>query len=363
MINRGVFVKKSLLILWLSIFVFAMVSCAGFAGPDDGILPPDDAEAVSPEEKNEITISMVGDMIFYWNVEASMKKYGDGYVFEGYGPMMKKSDIVLGNLETSISRRGKPAEDKQYTFRGRPEVLKALKDNNFSAVSIANNHVLDFGMDAFLDTLSHLKKHELSYAGGGRNREEADKGTIIERNGIKVGFLAFTKVVPVVEWYARKNKPGIVGAYKVHEQEFVRTIKEMKTNCDVLVVSVHWGKEASTEIRDEERYIGRSMIDAGADIIMGHHPHVVQGIEIYKDKPIFYSLGNFIFTKSKLDISNKTIMATVTADDKGNISNIEIIPGNIVNGKPTPMEGIERDEFIKYFNGLNVNYTVVNSEI
>ena len=249
-------------------------------------------------------------------------------------------------------------EDKQYTFRGRPEVLKVLKDNNFTAVSIANNHVLDFGHDAFLDTLDNLKKYELLYAGGGRNREEADKGIIIEKNGIKVGFLAFTKVVPVVEWYAGKNKPGIVGAYKAHEPQFVKAIQHIKKNCDVLVVSVHWGKEASIEIRDEERYIGCSMIDAGADIIMGHHPHVVQGMEIYKGKPIFYSLGNFIFTQSKLDISNKTIMAIVTVDDKANITDIEVIPGNIANGRPMPMEGPEKEKFIKYFNSLNVNYEI-----
>lgn len=351
--------KRLQMALFLLMFVFMISSCTGLAEVDDGeAVQGEETRFEEPDDKKKITISMVGDMLFYGTVDSYMKKHGDGFVLEGYGPLMKKSDIVLGNLETSISHRGKPMEDKQYTFRGRPEVLKILKENNFSAVSIANNHVLDFGVDAFLDTLDNLEKYELLYAGGGRNREEADKGTIIEKKGIKVGFLAFTKVVPVVDWYAGKNKPGIVGAYRVHEQEFIKTIQEMKKNCDVLVVSVHWGKEGTTTIRDEEKYISRSMIDAGADIIMGHHPHVVQGIEIYKDKPIFYSLGNFIFTKSKIDISNKTIMASVEVDQEGNISDIHVIPGTIVNGKPTPMEGIERDNFIKYLNGLNVNYVL-----
>lgn len=349
--------RRSLVILCLLILVIIAASCAGFAGADDRVSPPAEEGEIAPEEENKnITISMVGDMIFYWSVEASMKKYGDGFVLEGYGPLMRQSDIVLGNLETPVSKRGKPMEDKQFTFRGRPEILKILKDNNFSAVSIANNHVLDFGPDAFLDTLDNLREYELLYAGGGRNKDEADKGVIIEKNGIKVGFLAYTKVVPVVDWYAKKNRPGIVGAYKVHEKEFVNAIREAKNNCDVLVVSVHWGKEASTEIKDEEKYIGHSMIDAGADIIMGHHPHVVQGMEMYKGKPIFYSLGNFIFTRSKLDISNKTMMATVTIDGEGKISDIHVIPGTIVSGKPTPMENIEREEFIKYLNSMNINY-------
>lgn len=351
--------KRLLIALCLLMLMFLLTFCKGFAEiGNEGTVPEGEASTEEPEETKTVTISMVGDMLFYGTVDSYMKKYGDAYVLEGYGPLIKKSDIVLGNLETPMSHRGEPMEEKQYTFRGRPEVLKILKENNFSAVSIANNHVLDYGTDAFLDTLDNLKKYEILYAGGGINREEAEKGAIIERNGIKVGFLAFTKVVPVVDWYAGKNKPGIIGAYKVHEKEFVRIIQEMKMNCDVLVVSVHWGQEGTTTIRDEEKYIGRCMIDAGADIIMGHHPHIVQGIEIYKNKPIFYSLGNFIFTTSKVDICNKTIMANVEVDKEGNISDIHVIPGTIVNGKPTPMEGVERDNFIKYLNSLNVNYVL-----
>ena len=354
--------KRLLVALCLLMLVFMLTCCTGFAeNGDDEAVPEEETkaeEAEEPEETKTITISMVGDMIFHGTVEYFMKKHGDAYVFEGYGPLMKKSDIVLGNLETSISKRGKPMEDKQFTFRAKPEVLKVLRENNFSAVSIANNHVLDFGTDAFLDTLDNLKKNEILYAGGGRNREEAEKGAIIEKNGIKVGFLAFTKVVPVVDWYAGKNKPGIVGAYKVHEKEFVKAIQEKKKHCDVLVVSVHWGQEGTTTIRHEEKYIGRCMIDAGADIIMGHHPHVVQGIEIYKDKPIFYSLGNFIFTTSRTHINNKTIMANVVVDQDGNVLDIHVIPGTIANGKPTPMEGVERDNFIKHLNNLNVNYVL-----
>jgi poly-gamma-glutamate synthesis protein (capsule biosynthesis protein) len=359
--SRGDFVKRLLTVLCLLTLILVVASCAGFAEVDENQIteiPEEEIEPQSIEERKEVTISMVGDIIFYGSVESYMKKYGDHYLLESYGPLMKKSDIVLGNLETSISKRGVPVEDKQYTFRGKPEALKTLKNNNFTAVSIANNHVLDYGVEAFLDTLNYLEKYELLYAGGGRNKEEALKGILIEKNGIKVGFLAFTKVVPLVEWYAGKNKPGIIGAYMVHEKEFVKAIKDMKQNCDVLVVSVHWGKESSTVIREEEQYIGRRMIDAGADIIMGHHPHVVQGIEIYKGKPIFYSLGNFIFTKSRNDLNNKTIMANVTVDKEGNIIDINIIPGNINNGKPTPMEGAEKDSFIKHLNKMNVNYVV-----
>lgn len=316
------------------------------------------SKEIQEEEKKEATISMVGDMTFVKSVDTNIKKHGEGYILEGYGPYMKKSDIVLGNLETSVSLRGKAMENKEYTFRSSPAALKALKDNNFTAVSIANNHVLDYGRDAFSDTLNNLDKVGMLYAGGGRNKKEANAGVIIEKNGITVGFLAFSKVIPKVDWYATNIRSGIIGSYKVHEKEFVALIKEIKKNCDVLVVSVHWGKEYATAIRDEEKYIGHSMIDAGADVIMGHHPHVVQGLEIYKDKPIFYSLGNFIFYGFKNKLCNKTIMAEFKVNKKAEITNISIMPGNIINGRPIPMEGSEKEEFLKYFNKLSINYKI-----
>lgn len=316
------------------------------------------SKEIQEEEKKEATISMVGDMTFVKSVDTNIKKYGEGYILEGYGPYMKKSDIVLGNLETSVSLRGKAMENKEYTFRSSPAALKALKDNNFTAVSIANNHVLDYGRDAFSDTLNNLDKVGILYAGGGRNKKEANAGVIIEKNGITVGFLAFSKVIPKVDWYATNIRSGIIGSYKVHEKKFVALIKEIKKNCDVLVVSVHWGKEYATAIRDEEKYIGHSMIDAGADVIMGHHPHVVQGLEIYKDKPIFYSLGNFIFYGFKNKLCNKTIMAEFKVNKKAEITNISIMPGNIINGRPIPMEGSEKEEFLKYFNKLSINYKI-----
>jgi len=359
--SRGDFVNRLFKMLYLLMLIIVVSSCSDFAETDEDDIVEISQEEIEPqkiEERQEITISMVGDMIFHGSVESYMKKHGEDFILEAYGPLMKESDIVLGNLETCISNRGEPMEDKEYTFRGKPEALKILKDNNFTAVSIANNHVLDFGTEAFLDTMKHLEKNGLLFAGGGRNKEEALKGAVVEKNGIRVGFLAFTKVVPSVEWYAGKNKPGIVGAYKIHEKEFVKAIQDIKQVCDVLVVSVHWGQESSIVIREEEQYIARCMIDAGADIIMGHHPHVVQGIEIYKNKPIFYSLGNFIFTKSRIDLNNKTIMANVTVDKEGNIIDINVIPGNIINGKPTPMQDAERDSFISYLNALCVNYVI-----
>lgn len=329
-------------------------------------------EKIQPIEKNEavsipvseepveipekITISLVGDMMFAGSVGRVVNLKGEDYLFEGYSKHFKESDIVLGNLETAISHRGMPMEDKEYTFRSSPKMAAALKRHNFTAVSIANNHVLDYGYEAFDDTLKNLEDNGILYAGGGKNKEEAQKGIFIEKNGIKVGFIAFSRVVPVVDWYAGSKKPGIIGAYKVHEAEVLELLENLKTQCDILVVSVHWGKEHVLEAREQEMETARKMIDAGADIIMGHHPHVVQGIEMYNGKPIFYSLGNFIFSTSRLNISNKTVMAKVAVNSKGEVESVRVVPGTITEGRPLPMDEKQAAEFMEHLDRFNINF-------
>lgn len=306
-----------------------------------------------------ITIALTGDMMFDGYVGGVLKSKGGDYLFEGYKEYLGESDMVFGNLETCISHRGKPMEDKQYTFRSSSLAAAALKKHNFTAVSVANNHVLDYGYEAFEDTLKALEDNGILYAGGGRNKQEARRGAFIEKNGIKVGFIAFSRIVPVVDWYAGDKKPGIIGAYKVHEPEVLKLIAELKSKCDILVVSVHWGKEGTLEARVEETETARKMVDAGADIIMGHHPHVVQGIEMYKGKPIFYSLGNFIFTGSRSELGNKTVLAEVRINGEKKVEAVRVIPGMIKSGRPLPMDEKQGRDFMEHLNRYNINFELV----
>jgi poly-gamma-glutamate synthesis protein (capsule biosynthesis protein) len=263
--------------------------------------------------------------------------------------------MVFGNLESSLSYRGQPIKDKEYVFRSSPKVVPFLKQHKFSALSIANNHVLDYGPAAFTDIMKILKENGINYGGGGHNRQEAVEGVITEEKGLKVGFIAFTRVTPSVDWYAGAKKPGIIGAYKVHEAEVLKAVANLKPKCDILVVSLHWGKEGSTTIRGEEKELAHKLVDTGADVIMGHHPHVVQGIEIYKNRPIFYSLGNFFFTTSRAAICNKTIMATVRFGSNGEFKSVEAVPGIINYGRPIPMAEAQKIEFIEQLNKMNIN--------
>lgn len=307
------------------------------------------------EEPEELVLSFVGDLMFDKSVAGFIKSKGADYVFEGYAAHFKASDIVFGNLETSMSNKGQPMKDKEYTFRSSPQLAPYLKKYNFTALSIANNHVLDYGPLAFNDTMKVLKENGISYVGGGYNKQEASNGVIIEKKGVKIGFVAFTRVTPAVDWYAGAKKAGILGAYKVHEIEVLEAVKGLEGKCDLLVVSLHWGKEGSTAVREQEVELAHLLIDSGVDVIMGHHPHVVQRVEMYKGKPIFYSLGNFIFTTSRAEICNKTMMATVRYGNKGELKSVEAVPGMIKLGRPIPMEEPQKKEFIDYINKMNID--------
>ncbi len=307
------------------------------------------------DEQEELVLSFVGDMMFDRTVADFIKSKGEDYVFEGYEKHFKSSDIVFGNLETALSSGGQPIKDKEYTFRSSPKLAPYLKKYNFTALSIANNHVLDFGPSAFLDTMKLLKENGISYGGGGHNKQEAYNGVVIEKKGLNIGFIAFARVIPSVDWYAGAKKPGIIGAYKVHEAEVLEAVKSLDEKCDLLVVSLHWGKEESIAVRKEEAEFAHKLVDSGVDVILGHHPHVVQAIEMYKDRPIFYSLGNFFFTTSYSEICNKTIMATVRYDNKGKLKSVEAVPGMVKSGRPVPMDEVQKKEFIKYLNKMNIN--------
>ena len=313
---------------------------------------------VGIEEEQEInnatTISLVGDIFMDGSIRALIDRNGIDYPWEMVKEYFQNDDISIGNLETSITTRGKKWEDKQFNFRSDPKNLKAMKEVSLDVVSLANNHSLDYGYEGFLDTLDYLDKYEINRVGGGRNREEALKGLILEKDGVKIGVLGFSRVVPHVDWYATGKRPGIVGAYDVHINQVIDKVKEMKENVDILVISIHWGEEGSNTPRQNEIELARKLIDNGVDIIMGHHPHVLQGIEIYKGRPIFYSLGNFIFS-SRSESTRNTMIAQVILRDK-TIDKIRIIPCSIENGRPIPVAESDLEERLEYINSISKGF-------
>ena len=273
-----------------------------------------------------VTLVAVGDM----RLDGAV-----GRVIDADGPAaplsavrgLLRGDILFGNLECPVTKRGAKVE-KTWNFKVPPAHLAAI--SSFTVVSVANNHAFDYGPEGLLDTLGYLKKRGLKPVGAGRGRDEAERLVIVRRRGLKVGFLAFTSTFPKEAW-AKPGKPGV--AYSDFKR-FPAVISAARAKCDVLVVSFHGGVELADEPNDIQKAFAHDAIDAGADLVLGHHPHVLQPVEIYKGKPILYSLGNFLFV-SPAPETRWTTVARATLG-RGGVTSLSFEPVEIGPGRLAP---------------------------
>lgn len=246
--------------------------------------------AASATAEPVVSIAFVGDIML---AEAPGKYVKQGRdPFAPFAALLHSADIRVGNLECVISTLGSPEADKPFTFRAHPRNLTFLKQH-FDALSLANNHTGDFGPFAFDQMLTLLEKNKIGYFGGGANLSKAHTPFIIERHGLKIALLGYDEFFPR-SFEADVDKPGV--AWSEDEQvqfDIARARKEF--HADLVIPMMHWGWEHEGLASPRQRQLARLMIDAGADAVVGSHPHVTQDIEHYQGKPIIYSLGNFIF--------------------------------------------------------------------
>lgn len=298
-------------------------------------------EIVEPVIPKETTLIFVGDMMLTRGVETSVKKNFNGdynKLFENI-PEIKNADILFGNLEGPVSLVGNNVGSK-YSFRMNPSIIPAIKNAGFDIVSFANNHVGDWNVNAFKDTLARLASEDILKTGAGVDKTEVETPTIIEKNGIKFGFLGFSDVGPA--WMvAKENTPGILLASDPKMPEIIQKAKAMS---DVLIISIHWGDEYKTVHNARQEKIAKILIDNGADMVIGHHPHVIEDIREYNGKPIVYSLGNFIFDQSFSTNTMRGMLFEATFNEKDLKSFKKL---NITLNKKFQPEGIYTDEELK----------------
>ena len=253
---------------------------------------------VQPEEKEPVSLLFGGDIYLSEFVLNAYNQAGGiaGVLDEGLRAEIGAADLFIANQEFPFSDRGVPAADKQFTFRLPKEKVHLMQEIGADLVTLANNHALDYGTDALLDTCMVLDEAGILRIGAGANLEEAGRMEVVELDGRTYGFLGASRVFPVADWAAGVSHAGMLSAYD--PDALCEVIREARTRCDYLVVYVHWGIERNTMPEAYQRTQGRQYIDAGADLVVGSHPHVLQGIEYYNGKPILYSLGNFIFGSS-----------------------------------------------------------------
>jgi poly-gamma-glutamate synthesis protein (capsule biosynthesis protein) len=244
-------------------------------------------------KKEKITLFFVGDIMLDRGVKYSIEKYGKGdykFPFLKIVDELKKADILFGNLESVISDKGKKV-GSIYSFRADPEAIEGLKFAGFGILSVANNHIFDYGREAMEDSFKRLKEAKIDYLGGGFNEKEACSPIIKEIGKTKIAFLAFSNLGTPL-WAASEKKSGICWLEK---EKMERIINEIKKKADIVVVSFHYGEEYFSKPTQFQISISHSAIDSGANLVIGHHPHFVQPIEKYKSGWIAYSLGNFVF--------------------------------------------------------------------
>jgi poly-gamma-glutamate synthesis protein (capsule biosynthesis protein) len=276
----------------------------------------------------------VGDMMLAGAPGKAMQQGHDP--FAGFSKLFKDSDIRIGNLECVVATKGSEEPDKPNTFRAHPLSLKYLR-KYFDAVGLANNHSGDFGPEAFTEMLGLLKKNGIAYYGAGHKLKEAHTPVVFERNGIRIAILGYDEFQPR-NFEADHDRVGVAWS---EDEQVVRDIQAARKEwrADIVIPVMHWGWEEPVA-NARQRQLARLMIDAGADAVIGGHPHQVQDTERYKNKPIFYSLGNFVFDGFSLPENNLGWALRMELDKSG-VRNWQVHTAAISSkGIPSPTKQV-----------------------
>lgn len=286
------------------------------------------AAAEAPADP-EVVLAAVGDIRLDGPVAEAARKAGPAGPAAAVKDLLD-ADIVFGNLEEPLTSRGTKTT-KTWNFRAKPAQLKILKDAGFTVLNIANNHVWDYGREGFEDTLKALEKGGWDFVGGGRDRAAAEQVRTFETDdGLIVGIVGLTSTHPEAGW-AGKAKPGV--AYSDFDR-MKDIVGRAKKECDVLVVSFHGGTELAEDPNEIQKAVAHAAVDAGADLFIGHHPHVLQPVELYKGKPVLYSIGNFLFV-SPTPTTHASVVARIRLGRDG-VRAVDLHPIDTNYGRPKP---------------------------
>ncbi len=282
-------------------------------------------EKVPPQEEKTYTLLFTGDIMLNRGVKYMTEKHGEDYTFPflNIADTLQGADLLFGNLESMISDRGRKI-GSIYSFRAEPEAVEGLVFAGFDVVSLANNHAFDYDREAFKQTMEILREKEIAYTGGGFDKKEAHSPSVsLLKDGTRVGFLGYTEFLYPYA-FAEESRSGIT---VFSEENMKRDIEEAKRDIDFLVVTFHYGDEYRKEPNERQQFISRKAIDYGADIVIGHHPHVTQPVEEYKGKYIAYSLGNFVFDQYFSEETMRGFMLEVE------IKNFEVVGAKKIHYK------------------------------
>jgi poly-gamma-glutamate capsule biosynthesis protein CapA/YwtB (metallophosphatase superfamily) len=294
------------------------------------------------------TLCAVGDVNLGGDMSPILSANGFGYVWTGVSDKLRASTLTFANLECTMSNRGEQVQGKTFTFRGDPAALGALKEAGVDVVSQANNHARDFGATALVDSLGYLDQNGIKHCGAGVDYASAHQPAYLDAEGLRVAFLAYDDI-GYGGWYADTNYPGVCDATET--ARIVADVVAAKANADIVVVSFHWGTERKYTPDASQTNLAVLAIDNGADVVLGHHPHVDQGFQFYKGKLIANSLGNFVFSPGSTE--GHYSMLTELSMDASGFTGGKAWPVYINNGRPGIVGGAEGSNQISQVAGLS----------
>lgn len=323
---------------------------------EEEVLPPN---TYLLPDKETVTFTFAGDVLLDDSYAIMSTYRANGSVLEecidpALLEIMRNSDVFMINNEFPYTNRGTPLANKAFTFRANPANVEILHDMGVDIVSLANNHASDYGEVSLLDTFDTLENADIPYVGAGRNLEEASKVVYYQNGDMKIGIVSATEVerlaVPDTKG-ATENSPGTFRCFQNDALEEV--IRQAKEECDFLIVYVHWGTESTDQLDWSQPGQAEAFTEAGADVIIGAHPHVLQQIDYVNGVPVFYSLGNYWFNSKSL----RSCLVTLEIGEEG-LASARFIPCRTEGSKTVMAVGDEAVSILDYMRYLSGNVAI-----
>ncbi|GEM_PF-473830 len=317
-----------------------------------------------PEFDADVSVKLhaVGDVMLDRGVQTVIDERGFDHPFKHAAPVFRAGDLTFINLESPLAESGEPLPGKGIWFRADPRNAAALHRAGVDVVNFANNHSLDYGRPAFTETFEHLRQWGILAFGGGQDEDEAHLPLFWEGRGVRMAFLGYTEFADIFwDWNHRETFAAgedLPGVAPLDRSRMLDDVKQYRDDADALLVSVHWGDEYVPHPPGGHSALGEELIAAGADAVLGHHPHVLQCVNVVDGRPILHSLGNFIFDQTALRRTESVIARlywTFDPEDESRLrpAEMQMLPYRITDGQPAPAGGAEIESIFDYLKEIS----------
>jgi poly-gamma-glutamate capsule biosynthesis protein CapA/YwtB (metallophosphatase superfamily) len=321
---------------------------------------PPVASAARSEQRQQRTLTLVavGDIMLDRGVGQKIERYGPGYPFEQTSELLARADIAFGNLEGPLADRCERA-GKSISFKAKPVYARGLVSAGFDVLSLANNHSADCGPTGLLQTIENLRAGGIAASGAGKTRAEAERAAILNVQGTRVAVLAFSA------FSSESPAPGEGSASiaPASVETVRRAVLAARQTADLVLASFHWGQEYARGPRDEQVRLAQTAVEAGADLVIGHHPHVLQGLQLVRGSEgkrrslIAYSLGNFVFDAprawDKRLVESVVLVCRLSAEG---LESVEVLPVILEGFRPRPANEEESQAILSRLTRLSAEF-------